>query len=275
MARARNIKPALYLDEELAELKIATRYLFTGLWCLADKEGRMEDRPKWIKAQIYPYDSYNTDELLEELFKSGHIIRYEVEEKRYIQVANFVKHQNPHKNEKPSEYPACDSSRVITRKNMNDTDKIGTTRADSLLLIPDSLNLIPEKYNELCPSLPKVTKLTETRKKTLSARLKSFSEEQLLTAFKKAEASYFLKGNNDRNWKADFDWILSENNLVKILEGRYDGYGNENASEERAKAHACLKDCADLPCRAVIKKKQINSFCTYCERGKVLEVSKG
>ena len=46
--------------------------------------------------------------------------------------------------------------------------------------------------------------------------------EDLYEAFKKAEASDFLKGKNESNWQADFDWILKDANLAKILDGKYD-----------------------------------------------------
>ena len=54
MARARNIKPAFFKNETLVELPVETRLLFIGLWTLADREGRLEDRPKRIKMEIYP-----------------------------------------------------------------------------------------------------------------------------------------------------------------------------------------------------------------------------
>jgi hypothetical protein len=101
--RARNIKPGLYKDEELACLPIEARYLFPGLWLLADVKGRLEDRPRWIKSEIYPYDDQilasRVDELLKLLHEAGFIRRYEVEGNKYIQVVNFEKHQHPHKNE--------------------------------------------------------------------------------------------------------------------------------------------------------------------------------
>jgi len=138
MARARNIKPALYFDEELAELPLSARYLFPGLWMVADREGRIEDRPKRIKAEIYPYDQQNVDQLLDKLVDSGHIVRYIVDDCRYIQILGFTKHQNPHKNEKPSEIPAYDPNRE-TSSNYRSAQVIdGTTRADSLS--SDSLN---------------------------------------------------------------------------------------------------------------------------------------
>jgi len=46
MARTRSIKPAFFANEHLAELSAGTRLLFIGLWTIADKNGKLEDRPK-------------------------------------------------------------------------------------------------------------------------------------------------------------------------------------------------------------------------------------
>ena len=106
MPRARNIKPGFFMNEYLAECDLAARLLFIGLWCLADREGRLEDRPKRIGAFVFPYEQYDIDSLLDQLAECGFIIRYQVDGKKYIQVVNFKKHQNPHVREAASEIPA-------------------------------------------------------------------------------------------------------------------------------------------------------------------------
>lgn len=108
MARARNIKPGFFTNDVLAECTPLARLLFAGLWLHADREGRLEDRPRKIKAEILPYDSCDADQLLGELQTHGFIVRYEHQGSRYIQVTNFGKHQNPHVKESPSEIPAPD-----------------------------------------------------------------------------------------------------------------------------------------------------------------------
>jgi hypothetical protein len=102
MARARMIKPGFFLNEDLIELSPLARLLFAGLWCIADKEGRIEDRPKRIKVQLLPCDNCDTDELLSDLARMNLILRYQVDGARYIQVINFGKHQNPHQKEPAS-----------------------------------------------------------------------------------------------------------------------------------------------------------------------------
>lgn len=114
MARARNIKPGFFANEMLAECDPLARLLFAGLWCLADREGRLEDRPKRIRAEVLPYDACDPEELLSQLEKHGFILRYAHEEQRFIQVLNFGKHQNPHIKEAKSTIPAPFSSDAET-----------------------------------------------------------------------------------------------------------------------------------------------------------------
>ena len=89
MARARNIKPGFYKNEDLAECSVFARLMFPGLWMLADREGRLEDRQKRIKAELFPFDSVEVGPLLDELEKYGLIKRYEQNGIRVIQVVNF------------------------------------------------------------------------------------------------------------------------------------------------------------------------------------------
>ncbi|MDR1979556.1 MAG: hypothetical protein LBQ42_12550 [Synergistaceae bacterium] len=105
--RARDIKPGFFKNEELAECSLAARLLFPGLWMLADREGRLEDRPKRIKGEIFPYDAFDIDALLDELAQHGFIQRYAVNDVKYIQIMNFLKHQRPHNNETQSVIPPC------------------------------------------------------------------------------------------------------------------------------------------------------------------------
>src|SRR3990172_12750345 len=105
MARARNIKPSFFKNELLVELPVEARLLFIGLWTLADREGRLEDRPKRIKMEVFPGDDMNVDKALVDLHKAEFIQRYEVDGKKFIQVLNFVKHQKPHHMEVASVIP--------------------------------------------------------------------------------------------------------------------------------------------------------------------------
>jgi hypothetical protein len=110
MPRARNIKPGFFANEDLAELPFETRLLFIGLWTLADREGRMEDRPKRIKMTIFPGDDVNVETSLAALDKAGFIHRYTTSGGRFIEVCKFLEHQNPHHREVPSKIPKPEAS---------------------------------------------------------------------------------------------------------------------------------------------------------------------
>lgn len=106
MARSRNIKPGFFDNADLAECSIYSRLLFVGIWTIADRSGRLEDRPKKIKYQLLPTDDFDAEQAIAELAERGFLMRYEVNGHRYLQVVNWDKHQSPHYKEVMSEIPA-------------------------------------------------------------------------------------------------------------------------------------------------------------------------
>ena len=97
---------------------------------------------------------------------------------------------------------------------------------------------VVDLYHSICVSYPKVVRISEARKRAIRARLKVYTLEQIKTVFEKAEASMFMKGANKHNWTADFDWLLNDANITKVLEGKYDnGPWNKKAEEEWKASH--------------------------------------
>ncbi len=105
--RQRMVSPSFFVDEGLVTVSPMARLLFIGLWCIADREGRLEDRPIRLKMMLFPCDECDVSELLDELVRVGVIIRYVVGSQPLVQVENFTKHQHPHHREMPSELPPC------------------------------------------------------------------------------------------------------------------------------------------------------------------------
>lgn len=89
------------------------------------------------------------------------------------------------------------------------------------------LQSVVDLYHSICKSYPSVRSLSEARKKAIRARLKTYSLDDFRTVFENAEASSFLKGKNDRNWSANFDWMIADKNMAKILEGNYADKGRK------------------------------------------------
>lgn len=172
MARARNIKPAFFDNDELADNDPLGRLLFIGLWTLCDFNGNLEWRDKRIKKQLLAYDDCDIKKLAINLDKSGFVRFYSDGDKMYLNILNFAKHQNPHKNEKAkgSEIPEYEESmrQVVDLKELtinHDKSRLkpeGSTSnpADSLILNPDSLILNPEDKEPLSDESDAISVLT-------------------------------------------------------------------------------------------------------------------
>lgn len=187
MARSRNIKPGFFTNDELAECHPLGRLLFAGLWTIADKEGRLDDRPKKIKAMLLPFDEADCDALLQQLNDHKFIIRYRVNGECYIQISNWKKHQNPHCKEAASEIPAplendkstgqeqCKEDAEEEKKDsesLQDVENKGAPELHSTSMVQesvenslnpaDSLNLIPDSLNPDPDSLDNTQAATAT-----------------------------------------------------------------------------------------------------------------
>jgi hypothetical protein len=92
---------------------------------------------------------------------------------------------------------------------------------------------IRDMYNDICISFPRLTVLSDKRKQAIRARFNTYTEEQFRELFEKAEASSFLKGANDRNWQANFDWLIKDANFAKVLDGNYDDNLNKTATQHK------------------------------------------
>ena len=108
MSRIRYIKPGFFTDDDLLECDPLARLLFVGLWTEADRAGRLEDRPRRLKLRILPADDCDADALLDQLAARRLIIRYALDDKRYISIPGWKKHQYPHVREAESTIPAPD-----------------------------------------------------------------------------------------------------------------------------------------------------------------------
>ena len=91
-------------------------------------------------------------------------------------------------------------------------------------------------WNDHCGGLPKVREMTNGRTHKLKARqCKPTFEQDFTAAVKKAAGTPFLLGENNRGWKANFDWLIAnDTNCVAILEGKYDGKPTGNRAKSGA-----------------------------------------
>lgn len=103
---------------------------------------------------------------------------------------------------------------------------------------PDGASPTPvsflEIWNANCGQLPKVSEITNGRERKLKARLKAKPDfaKDFTDAVKHAATNAFLSGDNDRGWKAGFDWLIAnDTNHVAVLEGKYDAKSQVNSGK--------------------------------------------
>jgi hypothetical protein len=234
--RARNIKPGFFKNEVLAECDPLARILFSGLWCMADRDGRLEYRPKRIKAEVLPYDSCNIEKLLAQLSSKNFIRAYTVNSEDYMEIINFRKHQNCHIKEAESTIPApCKTGASMVQEQ----DESGSRPADSLLLIPDSPILNPERGKGASTSPPSSPKnkfldsvyLTEVEHQKLQEVL---GQKSLDIGIEQLDYSITVKGGK---YKDHYKTLLNWFKRGYLVEG-----GNRNGSGHRGSPGASFSE---------------------------------
>ena len=145
-----------------------------------------------------------------------------IQKDRYVPTT-FIKEKAQLETEENGAYTECiqNVSNLYAQYSIG-KDSIEGERAPTREPVHSKAQAIVDLFNELCPSLSKVTVLSTCREKAITARLKEFTVEQFTTVFKKAEASKFLTGRNGKAWRANFDWLINASNFVKVLDGNYD-----------------------------------------------------
>lgn len=174
--RARDIKPQFFLNDQLAECSFPARLAYPGLWMVADREGRLEYRPKRLKAEIFPYDDVDMVALLEELISNGLVVRYEVNNIEYLWIPTFLKHQKPHPNEKPSVIPPCPGNFIPEKQVSNTKVKTTFNQGDNNVTPRLKVGNTKEKLNPASSLTPSY--IESSIKKESSLHSDSFSSEQ-------------------------------------------------------------------------------------------------
>lgn len=138
---------------------------------------------------------------------------------------------NALKNKETGEPVACQShsqTRANTSNNKQITNNNKLSKDSSTSILEEAVN----KYNSI--GLAKVQKLSQSRKSKLSQRLKDCGGmEGWVACLEKVKSSDFLMGRT-KNWRADFDFIITDNKFIKIMEGAYDNQ-KSNKLENQAK----------------------------------------
>lgn len=211
------------------DLPISSQALYFHLGMRADDDGFVSS-PKRVTSMI----GTNQDDL-KLLIAKGFIIALEdgIIVIRHWKQNNYIQNDR-HKNTiYQSQLSALtvnngiyevDTQCIQTVSEMDTQDRLGkdSIDKDSIDKVSIDYQLIADMYNATCISFPKLTKLSDKRKKAIRARFnQGYTVEDFKRLFELAENSSFLKGGNNRNWSASFDWLIADANMAKTLDGNY------------------------------------------------------
>jgi hypothetical protein len=251
MPRIRHVKPEYFMDDDVAKCSIQARYLFIGLWTLADREGRLLDRPAKIKAHIFPYDDKITikqvDNFLSELANTNFLVRFTSDEKQIIQIRSFKKHQHIHINEQSSQLPEYIIDKECTIQEPYIHPPSTALSSSSSSSSSSSKPTVTQDYLELMSAwnslsgVRSIRDLNEKRKKNIRIRLKD-ANWNWRAAMDKFPLSCFPTPNG---WLPNFDWFLRPDTVDRILEGSYDWINQGESKKNIVQQLATAEDKAN------------------------------
>lgn len=232
MARIRYLKPDFFKDEDIAELPHQTRLFFAGLWNYADKAGRLEDRPKRLKVEIFPYEKADTEKMLQLLAKSKpnsqrpFITRYQVDGNNYIQILSWNKHQKPHHTEPDSAIPPIPplKEKGTISKDKGECQDSLTPQSNSFKTVKTPLFDVKTEFANLYAKYPKkVGRKAALRSFTATVKSKSDIERVSMALDNYLASRRVSKGfvQNASTWFGNWtDWIDNPDPICPKCKGK-------------------------------------------------------
>ena len=232
MARIRTIKPEFFTSESVLSVSPLARLFFIGLWCEADREGRLKWKPKTLKFRYLPADAVDIESLSDELIEEGMINIYSVDGDEYCEIPSFTSHQVINNRERESEIPANDIHASTTRQPRVKAEgkegregKEGNGTGDIL-----DYEKIKDIFNNSLTKASSIVKLTDKRKRLVKKLFKDFDLnyekfENYLTFLNNhpdAQWMFQVRPKNDgsgQNWNAQtFEYFVSEKCFLNAKE---------------------------------------------------------
>jgi hypothetical protein len=243
----RIIREGILDSDEVDKLDVHAELFYRRLMSVVDDYGRFDARPAILRARCYPLRLDKvTEEDIKNYLKACHklITIYTAKGKPYLQINNWKQQVRA----KYSKYPApeeqtstpCEAYDIqpqTDEQHMDtiDEDEVGVDiRPNGLVDVtpteppapkakPVNFKEIVDRWNTFAKEngLSQVEIITDKRKNKIKTRL---AENINFPAIEqKIKDSPFLRGDNNKQWKITFDWLIeNDSNWVKVAEGQYD-----------------------------------------------------
>lgn len=110
-----------------------------------------------------------------------------------------------------------DISKQLSNKTGNQNKKTETTEEDLC-------DKVRDLYNTICKSFQPIERMTKKRKQAILEKFENGSSLEIFKDLftKAASAEYFVSLQEREGWKPTFDWLIQENHMNAVLEGKYD-----------------------------------------------------
>lgn len=253
MAERRMFAKSIVDSDAFIDMPMSARLLYYDLGMRADDDGFVNS-PKKIMRMIGATNDDMNILLMRKFviaFESGVVVI------KHWRIHNYIQSDRYH----PTKYAeekaqlaikdngayTLDTKCIQDGSNLDTEVRLGKDRLGKDRLGEDrqgscNYQQIADMYNDTCVSFPRLTTLSEARKKAIKARLNVYSLEDFQRLFTKAQESTFLKGANNRNWSATFDWLIKDTNMAKVLDGNYDNRESGGMSKPTNKVAQQLDD---------------------------------
>lgn len=186
------------------------------------KPGQLITGRKSIALALH-IDESKVERILKSLKSEQQIEQQTSSKNRLISITNWEFYQQ---SEQQNEQQV-NNKRTTSEQQVNTNKNIKNDKNERKDICQNILDL----FNRICCSFGRVKNITKSRAEIIDNSLKTYSLNDFKKVFEKAEQSDFLKGNNNRNWSASFDWLIKEDNMAKVLEGKYDGKQNKQPNK--------------------------------------------
>lgn len=293
MARNRVIKPKFWDDAKIGRLTRDARLLYIGLWNFSDDIGVVIGNSIWLKSKIFPYDQIQIQQFekwMNELVINGFICLLSYKGERFIYLPNFTRHQVINKpnyedlnipkllidntkdkiTEQSRNTTVSFTEQYVTKIEREEEEEYPPYNSPQGEEVPSesdesdkiNYNALMDMFNKMFEGkLPKITAMTDKRKKAVKARSSEHGKKAIMDVLDNVCQSPFLLGHNNQNWSCDFDWIFRPTNFIKILEGNYNGTRlskNQQDSEQR-KRDSVLAVATTVREAAAKKRKELEA----------------
>ena len=186
------------------------------------KPGQLITGRKSIALALH-IDESKVERILKSLKSEQQIEQQTSSKNRLISITNWEFYQQ---SEQQNEQQV-NNKRTTSEQQVNTNKNIKNDKNERRDICQNILDL----FNRICCSFGGVKNITKSRAEIISDSLKAYSLDDFKKVFEKAEQSDFLKGNNNRNWSASFDWLIKEYNMAKVLDGKYDSKQNKQSNK--------------------------------------------